>query len=1176
MAIVPITADNLERFKIQTSPKRTLVSSSNGLTGSIAVFGRTSDREKDAFPPADFNSSQFDSSTIEQSRIDAINKYQQSVFEGTTGSIAGSLETYLNSVNKAPKSAVKSKRVEVTRFEPSHKFTKDTMRKNVVKNVLFPRYRPLYKSCDWSYPNYHTLNFFTGSASTNASCLIYPCSTGSAQTSDKDNFPYTPGNEFTFEFWLNPRYTTTTPTHGPGGASADGHYHAGTIMHLSSSYCISLVSGSSTDQDGYPDKFRVMFQLGHAAQTRPHKVGLYNADGTASSTNPRTGATLRSNTQLFTARASVVEGFDNDYTKGKGTIALTSDNILKKDHWHHVAIRGGKGINNNKGSFYVDGKIAGTFPVCANSYAGDVMPLQMDIPDGDPDALIVGNYLDTTFVGAPEPILARFFNVNTAYKEGLVSMYRGQYDKSLAAEPSHSDPQSSRFKFTNPLNAEIHEVRIWKEYKSVDNLITGSRGSLTQMSGSLIFYVPPWFTKETRKREVLQTPFQSFRTKTDDPFNVALSFGVGGRELNLPNFTRELVQGVSPRLYNLVASENAGSTQFMSANDLLYDAEYTSNTGEQIGSRNGEDRGFSNIRKGNLSILPNDNGLFNPDWSLLDTTKTTLGTFGIIPASGSITYTGQPAVNDRVKITSTSGASHTFSFTSSGVNGAKDLDGIVNVLIAGSEDATYTNFVAATTQATTFGSDLSAVLADGQNLITLRQGRNGSAGNTSIVTSFPKLNQSSLTNATAVSFTGGEDDPSVAGTATDKFVDAFGVKNLGLISLEKMVSTGSIPEGLVDIVSEYRGKPGIGSFAAAAEITWTKDITIQDKATITIVSHNSKEVTYKFLNDSLGGRANGTVDSDNTVIIDARPAVDSADGGTATNINDVWYRFMTAVNTGHGGYINVTAPSVVAPSVYDTFDPEMTSIILKQSIKGERGNTSIKKAGTWDSAITIPSKFSGGKDNPDASILNSLEGASPEDPGIAPGGILTILNRTRDPSSNEVVFFDTSNLFYGNRIKPGSYIITDSAITGSGGRVGITLRDNKEGGLYRADCKTKAATWNEIGTLIYEEGIAVIKTPNVPFFGRDQFEVTMQGEYNVHVLEINVPAPKGKINSSSNPNYKNLKPSDYASETANKFVYITSINLHDENFNIVGRANLAQPIAKRDTDGYMFRLKMDY
>ena len=86
----------------------------------------------------------------------------------------------------------------------------------------------------------------------------------------------------------------------------------------------------------------------------------------------------------------------------------------------------------------------------------------------------------------------------------------------------------------------------------------------------------------------------------------------------------------------------------------------------------------------------------------------------------------------------------------------------------------------------------------------------------------------------------------------------------------------------------------------------------------------------------------------------------------------------------------------------------------------------------------------------------------------------------------------------------------------------------------------------------------------------------MEGEHNVHVLEVNVPAPKGKINSSSNPNFKKLIPSDYASETQDEFVYISSINLHDENFNIIGRANLAQPIIKRDTDGYMFRLKMDF
>ena len=92
---------------------------------------------------------------------------------------------------------------------------------------------------------------------------------------------------------------------------------------------------------------------------------------------------------------------------------------------------------------------------------------------------------------------------------------------------------TAEFKFTNPLNAEIHELRIWKEYRSIENIVTGSKSSLSQLSGSLLFYVPPWFTKETRTRDVLQTPFQSFRTKTDDPFNVAFSFGVGGKLINL-------------------------------------------------------------------------------------------------------------------------------------------------------------------------------------------------------------------------------------------------------------------------------------------------------------------------------------------------------------------------------------------------------------------------------------------------------------------------------------------------------------------------------------------------------------------------------------------------------------------------------------------------------------------
>ena len=1241
MAIIPITNDNLEKFKLQTSPKRTLISSSNGLTGSVAVFGRISPAEKDAVPPAGFTNSVFDEETLEEKRKTAL-KLAQS---GKT-SYSGALEDYLTAVNNAPQSAVKSKRVEVTRFEPSHKFTKDTMRKNVVKNVLFPRYRPIYDACEWAYPNYHTLNFFTSTKSSKASCLIYPCATGSAHTNDKDNFPYTPGDEFTFEFWINPRYTTVTPTNGPGGTDAEGHYHAGTIMHLSASYCVSLVSGSSVDVDGYPDKFRIMFQLGHAAQTRPHKIGLYNQDALSNtSTNPRKGATLKSNTQFFSTRASVIEEFPtgdtfNEYTKGRGVVALTDDNVLKHNHWHHVAIRGGKSINNRTGSFYVDGKLAGQFPLCSKDYSGNLMPLEMDVTDGDPDALIVGNYLDTRSFEGHEPMLARFFNVNTAFREGLPSFWRDRFDlvAEASGEAAYSDPTAAtefgldtiisatkisphatykiitvggtafgevgapggftagtvftagtfgtnlggtgtvqklgQFDFSNQLNAELHEIRVWNEYRSLENIVTGSRSSLTTMSGSLIFYVPPWFTKETRKREVLQTPFQTFRTKTNDPFNAALSFGIGGRELNLPNFTRELVQGVSPRHYHLVSSENAGSTKFMSCNELLYDAERTNINGDLISD---VDRGFDSIRKGNLTVLPNDNGLFSPDWSLLANPRTHLGNFGIIPASGSISYTAQPANGNRVRLTSTNGVSHTFKFDNAGTTGTVDLQGVITVRTQGTADLTYRELAKAIRLQTAFGNDMTGSVSSGK--LSLRQGLNGEAGNTLIQDAFEKISQTSIANATVSDFTGGENDPATPGTAVDKFVDSFGTQNLGLISLTNMVSTGSIPEGLVDITSEFRGLPGVGAAKATAEIFWTGDVAIADGTKIRLTSHNGKRITFKFLNDSLTTtHPNKSVDpKDDTVVIDARTSVDSEDSGEVGNINDVWFRFMEAVNSYMNGLITVTAPSISPGSTYDNFSADnITSLILTQQIKGTSGNKPIEVTGEFDAAITVPSGFTGGRDNPDASILNSLEGATPEDPGIQPGGILTILNRTRDPSSNEVVFFDASNLFYGNRIKPGSFIVKDSSLTGSGGRVSMTIRDNGKGGLYRADCKSEIATWNEIGAIIYEEGISVIKTPNIPFFGKDQFEVTMQGDHNVHVLEVNIPAPKGKINSSSNPNYKNLIPSDYASETADKFVYITSINLHDENFNIIGRANLAQPIAKRDTDGYMFRLKMDF
>ena len=140
----------------------------------------------------------------------------------------------------------------------------------------------------------------------------------------------------------------------------------------------------------------------------------------------------------------------------------------------------------------------------------------------------------------------------------------------------------------------------------------------------------------------------------------------------------------------------------------------------------------------------------------------------------------------------------------------------------------------------------------------------------------------------------------------------------------------------------------------------------------------------------------------------------------------------------------------------------------------------------------------------------------------------------------------------------------------------MTLRDNERGGLYRADAKTKHAKWSNVGTILYNEGLAVIKSPHISYFGQDEFEATFKGEQNMHILTVNIPAETGMFNSSSNPNYKILSASANPADDETKFVYVTGLNLHDDNLNVIMRANLAQPVLKREEDEVVVRFKIDF
>jgi len=772
MSLIKISQDNFEQFTLETHPKVSFTSGSAGVTGSIRVFPRFSESEKEIQPLDAFSDSQFSDRDL-RSVLEGVVRSSRSATDIESG-----LSSYMQGVNDQGSSIRKSHTLSPARIDPTFTLSRDFQKKAVIRDVLMPFYRSVYPSMNYGYTNYHCLNFFTASSVPDSSVIMYPAPSGTYKL---------PG-AFTFDFYINPRYTSD---------DVHGDFRPGTLFHMSSSYAVSLVSGSSRDFDGFVDGFRLLLQLSHSAGVSPSRAGP---------------GTFPSDLAFF-----------------------SKDNSLQRNKWHHVAIRWGTNtVNSGTGSFVIDGKEMGTFVIPSSS----VQSAGLQIPE----VLSIGNFYEGPNSGLN--LQSAFFNTVSSLNEGVDDL------TGLSQDPAGSV-------FGHPLNAEVHDLKIYDSYRTATQISTSSQSGPENLDG-LIFYVPPFFVKESPARTVLQTPFQSIRSTTDDPFNVSLSFGVGGRLVNTENFVREFVEGSYPRLFNLTASTIPGTTSVpLSANGFLY--------------------ATGSIVKRNVTVLPCDNGLFVPNFDLLKT-----GSFTLFK---------------------------------------------------------------------------------------------------------------------------------VEGREIEKFSNDIGSTDLSMISLRDLIPTSSLRPGLA---------------------------------------------------------------------------------------------------------------------------------------------------------------FESG------SIFNEIVGSTPENPGVDPGEVLSIYQRTRDNSSNEVVFFDISDLFYGNGIDKKSLVLTDSAITGTDGKVSMTLRDDGFGNIYRADSKTEHATWNSIGNVFYNEGIALIKTPNIPFFGTDQFEMDLAGERNIHILRLNVVAPAGQINSSSNPAFTAVSSSLNANETDPDFVYITGMLFHDDNLNVIMKTDLAQPVVKRHGDRIMFKPRIDF
>ncbi len=183
-----------------------------------------------------------------------------------------------------------------------------------------------------------------------------------------------------------------------------------------------------------------------------------------------------------------------------------------------------------------------------------------------------------------------------------------------------------------------------------------------------------------------------------------------------------------------------------------------------------------------------------------------------------------------------------------------------------------------------------------------------------------------------------------------------------------------------------------------------------------------------------------------------------------------------------------------------------------------------------------------------------------------------------DLAETHSVLFDISNVLYSAQLRKKFIEIKDIDLAGSGGALNITIKDNGLGQMYRADCNGVHATWAHLGHAFYSDGLVNVLHPGLSNFGENNFSFDLKGEHSLHVMQIDIPIERGDFNVSQNKSYiKGLKPSNNLSDLEETdFVYVTGVNLHDENLNIVAKAKFAQPIVKRLNDRYNIRLKMDF
>ena len=447
-------------------------------------------------------------------------------------------------------------------------------KKSFIKNNLYHFYKSMSSNLNdytYGFSNYNSLNFFTlgvpsdfsNPDKTHRTCLIYK-NTASCYTPEKIE------NNFTFECWINPKRSNIS----------NYDYNYGTIIHIPYLIGVYLTKGSSKDEFGHVDKFRIQAQFGSESINLPDSSLL----------------------------SQVTAYHDNKKI-------ITEDNCLNKNSWHHLSIV----CDNGSVTIYVDGN-----EVFDNSVSHSI-EFPADIHNS---VVTIGNrFKDTTddFWNANKNnLLNYYFGTDIVEEYALTNAAAGTRDSapnSLRPSAAFDNDLDTSSSTSLALNAEINDIRLYKDSRLKTQILLDRtkfvESILTPEHENLIFYVPVYYVPEkiSRKGFITAGPRQTITYSS--PVNPFLSHRIIGHEVSVEHFVKELIKNYRPYINGIHDDTYVGESPFTGSytetfnfNEKLCNLFLSDDTTTN-------DRRQDNLLLRNYLILPCDNGLTRPGWQLI-------------------------------------------------------------------------------------------------------------------------------------------------------------------------------------------------------------------------------------------------------------------------------------------------------------------------------------------------------------------------------------------------------------------------------------------------------------------------------------------------------------------------------------------------------------------------------